>query len=156
MSPFKPSDAPGGSADSGAGGESERAVLSVLMVDDQPANLLALEATLESPELELVRARSCDEALRAALGRDFALILLDVQMPGADGFETAQLLKQRPALKATPILYLSAEPPTAAELERVRETGGLDFLVKPLDPDELRAKVKAVLASHGRRDAKGP
>ena len=155
MSSFKPSGPQGGPADGGAGGGPERAVLSVLMVDDQPANLLALEATLESPELELVRARSCDEALRAALGRDFALILLDVQMPGADGFETAQLLKQRPALRSTPIFFLSAEPPTAAELERVREMGGLDFLVKPLDPDELRTKVKAVLASHRQRGAKG-
>ncbi len=140
---------PGGAASGpGGGGDAPgRPAASVLMVDDQPANLLALEATLESPDLELCRARSGDEALRLALGRGFDLILLDVQMPGLGGFETADLLKLRPALRATPIIFLSAEPPSPDDLERAKAAGAIDYFAKPLDPAALRAKVRSVLAA---------
>jgi CheY-like chemotaxis protein len=142
MSANKASEGPNG--DQGGG----RGRASVLMVDDRPANLLALEATLESPELDLVRATSGDEALRLALSRAFALILLDVQMPGLGGLETARLLKQRPALRATPIIFLSAEAPTPAELASARQLDAVDYLLKPFDVDALRAKVRAALAPH--------
>ncbi|HEU4405896.1 MAG TPA: response regulator [Polyangiaceae bacterium] len=150
MSSLKTPDARGTERRSAPPPSAKSGPFGVLMVDDQPANLLALEATLEAPDLELVRAGSGDEALRLALGRDFALILLDVQMPGLDGFETATLLKQRPALRATPIIFLSAEPPAPEELERARKVGATDFLVKPLDTETLRAKVKAALAPRAR------
>jgi CheY-like chemotaxis protein len=150
MSSLRPAAPPGGEADAGGRVAPGRTAPRVLIVDDQPANLLALEGALDPLGLEFVRARSCDDALRSALGRDFDLLLLDVQMPDADGFETARLLRQRPALRATPILFLSAEPPTAADLERVRQEGGLDFLVKPLDVDVLRVKVASALGRSPR------
>src|SRR4028119_855734 len=82
--------------------------INILLVDDRPENLLALEAVLEPLGQHLVRATSGEEALRALLVRDFALILLDVQMPGMNGFETAQLIKARERSRAIPIIFLTA------------------------------------------------
>ena len=81
---------------------------SILLVDDRPENLLALEAILEPLGQTLVRAASGDEALKHLLARDFAVILLDVQMPGLNGFETAQLIKARDRSKHIPIIFLTA------------------------------------------------
>src|SRR5438128_327288 len=80
----------------------------ILLVDDHPENLIALEAILESPGYEMVRAGSGEEALRCVLNREFAVILLDVQMPGMDGFETATLLRERNQCKHTPIIFVTA------------------------------------------------
>src|SRR5438552_7754048 len=82
----------------------------ILLVDDQPANLLALEAVLEELGQELVRAGSGEEALRRLLDQDFAVILLDVQMHGLDGFETAKLIRARERSRHTPIIFLTAHP----------------------------------------------
>src|SRR4051812_37333731 len=80
----------------------------ILLVDDRPANLLALEAVLEPLRRRLVRASSGEEALKCVLEEDFAVILMDVQMPGLDGFETAALIKQREASRHIPIIFVTA------------------------------------------------
>ena len=115
----------------------------VLVVDDRPENLLALVSVLEPLELETVQAGSGEEALRRVLERGFACVLLDVQMPGMDGFEVARHIKQRERTRHTPILFLTA---IDADPQRVREAyalGAVDFLSKPIDPDLVRAKVRA-------------
>jgi serine phosphatase RsbU (regulator of sigma subunit) len=115
--------------------------VSILLVDDQPANLIALEAVLERPGIRLVSARSGAEALRHLLKEDFALILLDVQMPGLDGFETAALVRQRPRSHHTPIIFLTAHESTDAQVFRGYAAGAVDYLTKPIVPDVLRSKV---------------
>src|SRR5689334_23770404 len=83
-------------------------VADILLVDDRPENLVALEALLDGPGVNLVTAQSGAEALKRLLARDFALILLDVQMPGMDGFETAELIRQRDRSRHTPIIFVTA------------------------------------------------
>jgi signal transduction histidine kinase len=113
----------------------------VLLVDDQPANLLALEAMLADAGLNLVRAASGPEALRRVLGCDFAVILLDVQMPGMDGFETARLIRGRARSRFTPIIFLTAYDSGPSVVADAYALGAVDFLIKPLVPVILRAKV---------------
>ncbi|MFL5934804.1 MAG: ATP-binding protein [Gaiellaceae bacterium] len=117
----------------------ERAKL--LLVDDRPENLLALEAILEPLGPELVRANSGEEALRHLLHDEFAAILLDVQMPGLDGFQTAELIKDRERTRAVPILFLTAISKDAEHVFRGYDVGAVDYLMKPFDPQILRAKV---------------
>jgi serine phosphatase RsbU (regulator of sigma subunit) len=115
--------------------------VSVLLVDDQPANLMALEALLGDMGLDLVRASSGLEALRHPLRQDFALILLDVQMPGMDGFEAATLIRQRPRSQHTPIIFLTAYEVEDRQMFRGYAVGAVDYLRKPLVPAVLRSKV---------------
>ena len=116
---------------------------SILMVDDHPANLLALEAALAPLGQRLVRADSGEAALRAALKEEFAAILLDVHMGGGiDGFETARLLKMREQSKHTPILFLTGTVQDQSFLHRAYAHGAVDYLLKPFDPDVLLAKVR--------------
>jgi len=113
----------------------------ILMVDDRVENLVALEAILQPLGHVLVRAGSGEEALRQVLLQDFAVILLDVQMPGMNGFETAQLIKSRERSQATPIIFLTA---ISKEEEYVFEgysAGAVDYLFKPFNPEILRSKV---------------
>jgi signal transduction histidine kinase len=114
---------------------------SILVVDDRPENLLAMEATLEPLARPLVLVRSGEDALRQVLTTDFALILLDVQMPNMDGFETAALLRQRERSRHTPILFVTAYGSGVEGQARGYAHGAVDFLFKPYDPDILRAKV---------------
>ncbi|MFC4785028.1 response regulator [Nocardioides sp. MAHUQ-72] len=114
----------------------------ILMVDDRPENLMALEAILGSLDLDLVRASSGDEALRALLRDEFALILLDAQMPGMDGFETATRIKRRTRTKDVPIIFLTAVDKDLSSSYRGYVAGGADYLSKPFDPWILRAKVQ--------------
>ncbi len=118
-----------------------RPVPSVLLIDDRPANLLALEAILEVLPLRLVRASSGKEALRALLLHDFALILVDVQMPEMDGFETAAAIKSRPRTAEIPIIFITAIDRDAAHVFKAYARGAVDYVVKPFDADILRAKV---------------
>ena len=118
---------------------SDRAKL--LLVDDRPENLLALEALLEPLGQELVLAASGEEALRHLLQEEFAAILLDVQMPGMDGFQTAELIKQRERTRHVPILFLTAISTDAEHIFRGYDAGAVDYLMKPFDPHILRAKV---------------
>lgn len=114
---------------------------SILMVDDHPSNLLALEAILDPLGQELVKATSGEEALKFLLQRDFAVILMDVQMPGMDGFQTAALIKQRERTRTIPIIFLTALSRDAAHIFKGYAHGAVDYLLKPFDPEILRSKV---------------
>jgi PAS domain S-box-containing protein len=126
--------------------QAEPLTTSILLVDDHPSNLLALEAILEPLGQRLVRASSGQEALRHLLREDFAVILLDVQMPGMDGFETARLVRQRQRSRYTPIIFLTAHSREEADLIHGYEHGASDYVVKPFNPDVLRWKVEAFVA----------
>ena len=115
---------------------------SILLVDDRPENLLALEAILAPLDQDLVRASSGEEALRKLLRADFALILLDAQMPGMDGFETAARIKRRLRTKDVPIIFLTAVDKDPNSSYRGYVAGAADYLSKPFDPWILRAKVQ--------------
>ena len=125
----------------------------ILLVDDRPENLLALEAVLGSLDQVLVRAGSGEEALRELLKADFALILLDAQMPGMDGFETAARIKRRARTKDVPIIFLTAVDKDPDSSYRGYAAGGADYISKPFDPWILRAKVQVFvdLWAAGRR-----
>ncbi len=114
---------------------------SILAVDDRPENLFALEAILEPLGHTVVRANSGEEALRQVLQQDFACILLDVQMPGMNGFETAQLIKSRERSRLTPILFLTAISKDDAFIFEGYSVGAVDYMFKPFNPDILRSKV---------------
>ena len=113
----------------------------ILLVDDRPENLLALEAILSSLDQVLVRATSGEEALKALLADDYAVILLDVQMPGMDGFETASHIKRRERTRDIPIIFLTAIDREPEHAFRGYSAGAVDYLAKPFDPWILRAKV---------------
>jgi PAS domain S-box-containing protein len=123
----------------------------VLLVDDSPQNLLALEALLEPLGLELVRAASGEEALRLVLEKDFALILLDVQMPGMDGIETARRIKGRARSRALPIIFLTAIDADPARIAAGYEAGAVDYLPKPINPHALLSKVRTFAALDAAR-----
>jgi diguanylate cyclase (GGDEF)-like protein len=114
--------------------------VSVLLVDDRPENLLALEASLEPLGQRLVLAGSGTAALRAVLQQQFAVILMDIRMPGLDGFETMALLKQREKSRDTPIIFLSAFPEQHHILHSYT-AGAVDYILKPFEPEALRSKV---------------
>jgi CheY-like chemotaxis protein len=117
----------------------------VLLVDDRPENLLALEAILQGLDQELVTADSGEEALKRLLTDDFAVILLDVQMPGMDGFETAEHIKRRERTRHVPIVFLTAIDREPHHAFRGYSVGAVDYLAKPFDPWVLRAKVAVFL-----------
>jgi CheY-like chemotaxis protein len=117
----------------------------ILLVDDRPENLLALEAILGSLDQELVRAGSGEEALRALLRADFALILLDAHMPGMDGYETATRIKRRMHTKDVPIIFVTAVDMDPKSSYRGYVVGGADYISKPFDPWMLRAKVQVFI-----------
>ncbi len=114
----------------------------ILLVDDREQNLLALEAVLNSLDQVLVKASSGEEALRALLKDDYALILLDAQMPGMDGFETASRIKARTRTRDVPIIFLTAVDADQQHAYRGYAAGGADYISKPFDPWVLRAKVQ--------------
>jgi CheY-like chemotaxis protein len=114
----------------------------VLLVDDMEDNLVALEAILRPLHLDLVRARSGEEAMKALLRADFALILMDVVMPGMDGFETAAHIRRLDQTRDVPIIFLTAFDRTPEYALRGCSVGAADYLTKPFDPWVLRAKVE--------------
>lgn len=113
----------------------------ILIVDDLQENLLSLEAILDSLGQTIVRARSGEEAMRLALRHNFAVILLDVVMPGVDGFETASLLKRHHRTRDVPIIFLTAAEDSRDATFRGYAVGAADYITKPFDPWVLRAKV---------------
>jgi two-component system, sensor histidine kinase and response regulator len=123
----------------------------VLAVDDIEENLVALAALLNRPALQLIRARSGTEALEALLAHDFALALLDVQMPGMDGFELAELMRGSERTKHVPIIFLTAGAPDRGRLFQGYDAGAVDFLFKPLDPFLLAAKVDVFVELHRQK-----
>ena len=118
-----------------------QAKTNILLVDDQPANLIALEAVLEDLGQTTMRAYSGEQALRLVDEEDFAVIILDVQMHGLDGFETAKLIRSRERAKHTPIIFLTAFDSEAFPPARAYTLGAVDYLVKPIASEILRAKV---------------
>ena len=118
---------------------------SILLVDDRPENLLALEALLEPLDAALVRANSGDEALKRILVQEFAVILLDVQMPGLNGFETAKLIKARERSRFIPIIFLTAISKDEQFVFEGYSVGAVDYMFKPFPPDVLRSKVSVFM-----------
>lgn len=115
--------------------------VNILLVDDRADKLLAHETVLAELNQNLVRARSGTEALRCLLKQDFAVILLDVNMPGMDGFETAALIRQRPRSETTPIIFISAVNDTENHVSRGYSLGAVDYILTPVVPEILRAKI---------------
>lgn len=121
---------------------------SILIVDDRPDKLLALEAVLASLGQNLVQARSGKDALRQLLKQDFAVILLDVSMPSMDGFETASLIRQRPSSEHTPIIFITSIGNSENHIARGYSLGAVDYLLTPIVPEVLRAKVSVFVELH--------
>lgn len=120
----------------------------ILLVDDRPENLLALETLLEPLGQQVVRASSGQEALRALLRDEFAVILLDVQMPGLSGFETAEIIKSRDRTRHIPIIFLTAISKDEKFVYQGYSVGAVDYMSKPLQPEILRSKVSAFVELH--------
>jgi CheY-like chemotaxis protein len=114
----------------------------VLAVDDRQENLIALEAILQGLQVQITSVTSGDEALKRLLLDDYAVILLDAQMPGMDGFETAGHIKQRERTRRIPIVFLTAADYDPHLAFRGYQLGAVDYLAKPLDPWVLRSKVQ--------------
>ncbi|MEZ4525071.1 MAG: response regulator [Desulfobacterales bacterium] len=125
----------------------------ILIVDDRPENLLSMEALLENPEHSIVCARSGNEALGLTLDHDFALILLDVQMPDMDGFEIAELLRVRQKTRHIPIIFVTAISKEPHHVFRGYEKGAVDYLFKPIRPEILISKVRVFTELYRQRRA---
>jgi signal transduction histidine kinase len=114
----------------------------ILLVDDDRTNLDLMEYLLKGSEVTLVRALSGEEALRAVLDRDFAAILMDVRMPGMDGFEAAEIIRTRPKARQIPIIFVTGLDATPEHLARGYSAGAIDYLFKPFSPEILRSKIR--------------
>ena len=117
----------------------------ILIVDDKPANILALENLLAGKDRMLLNATSGKEALKITLNKDVDLIILDVQMPDMDGFEVAQILKSNKRTKNIPIIFATAESKERKFMMKGYDEGAIDYLFKPLDPEIVKAKVTVLL-----------
>ncbi len=117
----------------------------ILLVDDQQANLLALEELLDEFDATLVRANSGNEALKIVLNQKIALVLLDIQMPDMDGYEVARLMQGNSRSQGIPILFVTAINQSHGHVLRAYESGAVDILVKPLEPAILKRKVRVFL-----------
>lgn len=115
--------------------------INILMVDDSPTNLLALESILQAPDRNLVQAASGEDALRYLLTNEVAVILMDVYMPDLDGLETAELIRGRDRSRNIPIIFLTADSTGGRHLSRGYSLGAVDYIVKPVEPEILRSKV---------------
>src|SRR5438445_313253 len=113
----------------------------ILVVDDNPAKLLALDTILTDLDQHLVKLHSGEEALRRLLTQDFAVILLDVNLPGMDGFETAAMIRQRKQSEHTPIIFTSSISTTETHAARGYSLGAVDYIFTPIVPESLRSKV---------------
>lgn len=151
-SPSRPAAASGSTIPPLLGGGMDEAV-PLLLVDDQPANLDALEASLAQTGCRFVLARSADEALLALLDQDFAAIVLDVMMPGMSGFDLATMIKRRERTKQVPILFLTARMLDKQDELRGYTVGAVDYLTKPLEPQILRAKIAVFIELFRKRRA---
>ncbi len=126
--------------------------MDILIVDDKPANLLALRKILKRPGLNIIEAKSGNEALALLLEHDIALILLDVQMPDMDGFETAELMRGNEETKHIPIIFVTAISKEQKYVFKGYDKGAVDYLFKPLDPDILQSKVNVFLELHRQKE----
>ena len=124
----------------------------ILLVDDEPKSLFALQELLSGLGQNLMIAQSGEEALRLALKNDFAVILLDVRMPGIDGFETARLVRGRERSRLTPIIFLTAAADEMSSMFRGYEVGAVDYLQKPVVPEILKSKVAVFVELHRKNE----
>jgi signal transduction histidine kinase len=124
----------------------------ILLVDDEPKSLFALQELLSGLGQNLMVAQSGEEALRLALKNDFAVILLDVRMPGIDGFETARLIRSRERSRLTPIIFLTAAADEMSSMFRGYEVGAVDYLQKPVVPEILKSKVAVFVELHRKTE----
>ncbi|MGR3319378.1 MAG: response regulator [Candidatus Anammoxibacter sp.] len=123
----------------------------ILLVDDRPENLLALENLLMEFDLDIIKAQSGSEALGLTLEHDFALVLLDVQMPEIDGFETAELMRGCEKTRNIPIIFVTAISYDEEHIFKGYETGAVDYLYKPINPFILQSKVNAFCELHRQK-----
>jgi signal transduction histidine kinase len=124
----------------------------VLVVDDNRANLVAMEALLQSLDLDIALAGSGEDALRELLRQDFAVVLMDVQMPGLDGFKTTELIRQRDRTRHTPIIFVTAIFTDDDSAKKAYALGALDFITKPFDEQIIKAKIAALVEHHRQLD----
>jgi two-component system cell cycle response regulator len=127
--------------------------MNILIVDDKPANLLALRKILAKPDLNIIEASNGNDALALVLEHDLALVLLDVQMPDMDGFEVAEIMRGNEETKNIPIIFVTAINKEQKYIFEGYDKGAVDYLFKPLDPDILQSKVGIFLELHGQKDA---
>jgi len=121
---------------------------SILVVDDDAANRLALEEVLQPIGARLVMATSGEDALRQVLEEEFAAILMDVRMPGIDGFTTAQMIRERNRSRNTPIIFMTSAVEDLGSMFRSYRAGAVDYLVKPIVPEVLRSKLSVFVGLH--------
>ena len=121
---------------------------SILIVDDDPASRVAMREVLSNLGSRLVIADSGEQALRHVLEEDFAAILMDVRMPGIDGFTTARMIRERKRSRYTPIIFLTAAQEDLASMFRGYRAGAVDFIVKPAMPEVLRSKLSVFVGLH--------
>ncbi|MDB6033153.1 MAG: Multi-sensor signal transduction histidine kinase [Verrucomicrobiales bacterium] len=126
--------------------------VNILLVDDRDDKLLALEAILSTLGQNLVKARSGKDALRWLLKEEFAVILLDVTMPGIDGFETASLIRKRPSTEHTPIIFVTSVSASETNIYKGYSLGAVDYILSPILPDVLRAKVSVFVELYNRAE----
>jgi CheY-like chemotaxis protein/two-component sensor histidine kinase len=131
----------------------DRAIATLLLVDDRPENLIALKAILDRPEYRLVTANSGDEALKLALRQQFDVALIDVAMPGMNGLDVAAHLKQLERSRETPVIFITAYGDDPEQIHRAYAAGGADYLIKPLDAEIVRKKVAVFVGLSRRRQA---
>ncbi|MCB1181881.1 hybrid sensor histidine kinase/response regulator [bacterium] len=123
----------------------DAASLKILIVDDRPSNIASLRQVLERDDMSILAAGSGEEALALMLDHDFALVLLDVQMPGMDGFEVAELMRRHPRTRDLPVIFVTAINKERRHISSGYDVGAIDYLFKPVDPHVIRAKVAAFL-----------
>ncbi len=129
----------------------DREKVNILIVDDRKENLLALEALLETPELRIIKSDNGNQALGLMLEFDFALVLLDVQMPEMDGFEVAELMRGKERTRNIPIIFVTAINKEEKYVFKGYEKGAVDYLFKPINPHVLKSKVNVFLELYRRR-----
>jgi PAS domain S-box-containing protein len=137
--------------DAGAPARPAISTAKILLVDDQPARLLAYEAVLSNLDVRCVRAASGAEALEQMITQDFAVILLDVNMPGMDGYEVARLIREHHRFQRTPIIFVTGVYVTERDRMKGYEVGAIDYMSIPVEPAALRAKVATLVELHQRR-----
>ncbi len=143
--------APTANAETAAQADPAKSRVNILLVDDQPARLLTYEAILSGLEVECVRANSGREALKFLLSKEFALILLDVNMPEMDGFETARMIREHPRWERTPIIFVTGVNVSNLDQLKGYEVGAIDYISVPIVPEILRTKVAVLVELHQRR-----
>lgn len=121
--------------------ESKNIPVDILIVDDEPVNLLALEHVLDGMGVTLVKANSGYEALEKTLKHDFSLVLMDIQMPEIDGYQTVEMMLSADHCKNTPVIFLTASSLEEINFERGYLVGGIDYVTKPINQTILRTKV---------------